>query len=169
MTRREELKTQMSGGTTAPAGRKRGRRQQIRAALAPSRPGNNAGMVDAEPARARSGGTPAGIVGAAMHQLPGGGPAVAGNADAGIGAQLSHRVQSGAIDQEQAERVAKERAELEKAYGPDWRRQVYGDRGYVKRTRKALAANPTDPQLLALYQQLMQRRKGMLQHAGEMG
>lgn len=83
----------------------------------------------------------------------------------GLGRQLSRRVKSGEIDQSTAQRTAVERVLLERAYGPDWRTKVYGDRGYAQRTRLAAANNPDDPQVQALYANLMKRRKEMLDKA----
>jgi hypothetical protein len=95
----------------------------------------------------------------------GGGPGLGGSVQAGLGRQLSGRVSSGVIDQGRAEETAGERALLEQAYGPEWRTHVYGDRGYTQRTRKAMAANPDSKRARALYENLMQRRKEMLERA----
>lgn len=81
------------------------------------------------------------------------------------GAQLARRVASGAISQEQAQKTMQQRQTLRKAYGADWRTKAYGDLGYVRRTRQALAKNPSNPQLIALNKQLMQRRKYLLDKA----
>jgi hypothetical protein len=86
-----------------------------------------------------------------------------GHAD--LGRQLQGRVASGAIDLEQAQHTAQERATLEKAYGANWRHHVYGDRGYIKRTRAALAENPNDPQVKALYEALLTQRSEALERA----
>jgi hypothetical protein len=85
-----------------------------------------------------------------------------GQSIAGLGGQLSRRVQSGAITQEQAQRTQQQRQTLEKAFGSDWRKKVFGDRGYAQRTRSALAKNPQNAQVAALNQKLMERRKQML-------
>lgn len=90
------------------------------------------------------------------------------NAQPRLGRQLSRRVSSGEISQEQAERTAQERSVLAKTYGPDWRRKVYGDRGYTQRTRRQLAENPNDPALQALYTNLLKRRQSMLNRARRM-
>lgn len=89
------------------------------------------------------------------------------NYQAGFGQQLSSRVSSGTIDQGRAKQTASERALLEQAYGANWRHHVYGDRGYMKRTREALAQNPDDPQVKALYAQLMRSRAEALAKAKE--
>jgi hypothetical protein len=83
----------------------------------------------------------------------------------GLGAQLSSRVQSGAIDQGQAQKTMQQRQTLEKAYGKNWRTKVFGDRGYAQRTRKALSKNPDSARLAALNKKLMERRKTMLTKA----
>jgi hypothetical protein len=54
---------------------------------------------------------------------------LSGNAQAGLGAQLTQKVRSGALDQGQARRVASQRALLAKAFGPEWRTKVYGQGG----------------------------------------
>jgi hypothetical protein len=87
----------------------------------------------------------------------------------GIGGQLERRVQSGVIDMAQAKKVAAQRQTFRKAYGPDWRTKVFGDRGYVQRTRTALAETPGDPQLQALNQNLKERRKRLLAAARKQG
>lgn len=46
-----------------------------------------------------------------------------------LGRQLSGRVQSGAIDQAQALKVAKQRQTLKKAFGSDWRSKIYAGSG----------------------------------------
>jgi hypothetical protein len=82
-----------------------------------------------------------------------------------LGRQLSRRVEGGAIDQGQAEKVASDRAVLERAYGPNWRVKVFGDKGYVQRTRQSLTEDPEDPQVKALYEQLMRQRSSALERA----
>lgn len=57
---------------------------------------------------------------------PARGPAVGEGVNADIGAQLSRRVSSGAIDISQAKQVASDRMVLERAYGPKWREKVFG-------------------------------------------
>lgn len=65
-----------------------------------------------------------------LREKRGTGPkGLSGNFQAALGAQLSRRVQSGAIDQNQARKVAGQRALLAKAYGPDWRTKVFGKGG----------------------------------------
>lgn len=83
----------------------------------------------------------------------------------GLGRQLTSRVQSGAITQDQAQRTAQQRQTFEKAFGPDWRTKVYGDLGYAQRTRSALAKNPQNAQVAALNKRLMERRQQMLEAA----
>ncbi len=83
----------------------------------------------------------------------------------GLGRQLTSRVQSGAITQDQAQRTAQQRQTLQKAFGPDWRQKVYGDTGYAQRTRSALSKSPDNAQVAALNKRLMERRKQMLEAA----
>lgn len=70
---------------------------------------------------------------AAASSLSGAG-GLSGNAQAGLGAQLSHKVSSGALTQQQAQKVAAQRAVLEKVYGPDWRTRVFGKGGAKARS-----------------------------------
>lgn len=142
MSRRTQIKQGMgvSGGTQAP----NGRRKQITEALRgngkpppmrfPTFPrGGNPGV------RVPGRGQPTGRPGAqgekigqgvpSMRPLKGAGPGVAGNMQPGLGKQLSNRVRSGAINQGQAQTVARQRAMLQKAFGSDWRKQVYGAGG----------------------------------------
>lgn len=83
----------------------------------------------------------------------------------GLGGQLTRKVQAGEIDSAQAQRTAGERARLEEAYGPNWRQKVYGDKGYMQRVRQALEERPDDPEVQALYKQLLAERKRMLEAA----
>lgn len=78
------------------------------------------------------------------------------------GAQLQRRVKSGAISKEQAEKTMKQRQTLQKAFGKDWRTKVFGDRGYMQRTRVARSKNPKSPKLAALEKRLKERRSKML-------
>lgn len=61
-------------------------------------------------------------------QAPGS-PRVGGAMQPKLGAQLSNRVQNGAINQGQASKVAKQRQLLQKAFGSDWRTKVFGQGG----------------------------------------
>lgn len=90
---------------------------------------------------------------------------VSSGAQAGLGRQLSRRVKSGAITQEQAQKTAGERKTFREAFGKDWRTKVSGDRGYVQRTRLAAAKDPSNPRLAALNKKLMERRSRMLKAA----
>jgi hypothetical protein len=51
------------------------------------------------------------------------------NAPMKLGAQLRSRVQSGAIDQSQAQKTARQRQLLKKAFGSNWREDVYAGSG----------------------------------------
>lgn len=147
MTRRERIKSGMrSGGTAAPSGRgHKPKRSQV--AKGQGRERVKAGLAKARPARG------------------GGRAGVQDRAQAGIGRQLTRRADSGAISQEQAQRTAGERSQLADAYGPDWRTKVYGDRGYVQRTRMAAAEDPEDERVQALLAMLLERRRRMLEAA----
>jgi hypothetical protein len=91
-------------------------------------------------------------------------PGVGGNFQAGLGKQLSSRVSSGAISPEQAEDTAHERELFERAYGTDWRQQVYGDNVHALRTGLA-GDQANNPQYQAAYAAAMTRRKRMLERA----
>lgn len=84
---------------------------------------------------------------------------------AGLGHQLTRRLQSGAISQGQAQQTAGQRQMLEKAFGSEWRRKVFGDRGYIQRTRLAKAKEPENARVQALNTALMKRRRQMLARA----
>lgn len=96
-----------------------------------------------------------------------GGEGIGGNFQAGLGQQLSSRVDSGAIDQERAEQTARERAMFAKAFGKNWRQHVYGSVGALKNARKSLAEGSTDPNVAAFYKKLMEERQRMLAIARE--
>lgn len=49
-----------------------------------------------------------------------------------LGAQLSRRVQSGALSRGQATKVKSQRSMLAKAFGPEWRIKVYGNKEGAK-------------------------------------
>jgi hypothetical protein len=94
--------------------------------------------------------------------LPAVGPAV----NTKLGAQLSGRVSSGAIDQQQAEQVAHDRALLEEHYGPDWRDKVFGGAGRVQRLRKSISEKgPGEFGAKARLGQLLAKRNRMLEQA----
>lgn len=132
-------------------------------------PGGNLPKTGGMPALTpptRSGG-PLPVKGAAEQAMPQrerrtGRGRVGGASTPGLGRQLTSRVQSGAISQEQAQKTAQQRQLLEKAFGADWRTKVFGDAGYVRRARGAMAKNPQDPQVAALNKQLMERRQKAL-------
>ncbi len=125
------------------------------------RQGRTPGQGQAEPpqrgvgARGRGKGAERGQgVGLGTQAMPGPG-----------GGQLARRVESGAITGDQAQKTMQQRQTLQKAFGPDWRTKVFGDRGYMQRTRTALAKNPKNPRLAALNKKLMERRQQMLEAA----
>lgn len=88
------------------------------------------------------------------------------NSQAGLGQQLSSRVSSGAISQEQAEQTAKERQMLEQAFGKDWRTKVFGGRGIMRANRKALGVGGVGhSQLEAFRKKLLEERQRAVQEA----
>lgn len=115
-----------TGGTPAP-----NRRSQIRKALGPKReffpgklpprrfPNTIAPMPGSPQAPARGN---QGIV-------PRRGVGVGQSNQAGLGQQLTNRVNSGRISQGQAEDTARQRQTLKAAFGSDWRNQVFGKGG----------------------------------------
>lgn len=114
----------VSGGTEAP------RRKQIREALGkalkqPTGPGGQTRIPQRMPR---------------PQHFPSVGPQTPQrgeglNAPVKLGAQLQGRVQSGAIDQAQAQKTARQRLLLKKAFGSDWRSQVFAGSG-VKEIRQ---------------------------------
>jgi len=152
MTRREKVLQGMgvSGGTAAP----NGRRSQIKQALGSNKPRGGAVMPAGYPgprrfpsfgraatpsARVPGRPRPTGKAGPqgerigqgvpALRALKGAGGGLSGNYQPGLGKQLSQRVRSGAIGQGQAQTVARQRQLLQKAFGSDWRTQVFGKGG----------------------------------------
>lgn len=85
-----------------------------------------------------------------------------------LGAQLSRRVSSGAIDQAQAQQVAKDRALLEQVYGPNWRDKVFGGAGRVRRLRQNVASDEPGNSKDRL-QELLAKRKSFLEKAQAKG
>ena len=77
-----------------------------------------------------------------------------------LGAQLTSRVDSGAITRGQAADTAEERNTFQRAYGSNWRSIVYGE------DLKALRSHAANsPKYKAANKALMQRRALMLEHA----
>lgn len=126
------------GGTEAP----NARRKQIREGLAKGPAGARTLPAGLPPIRYPAGKHPLGNRGPLEPVGPGtrapatgssvrqpGSPSVGGAVQPKLGAQLSNRVQNGAIGQGQAQKVAKQRAMLQKAFGSDWRSRVYGQGG----------------------------------------
>lgn len=111
-----------SGGTEAP----NARRKQIREGLAKGPAGAKTLPAGIPPIRYPS--KPGNTARASGIRQPGS-PGVGGAMQPKLGAQLSNRVQSGAINQGQAAKVAKQRAMLQKAFGSDWRTKVFGQGG----------------------------------------
>jgi hypothetical protein len=119
MTRRERIMSGMgaSGGTSAP----NPRRNQIRSALGKGQPRGPGGRSE----------LPGNTKPMPFPQVGPQGP----RQNAGLslpmklGAQLQGRVQSGAITGAQAQKTARQRQLLQKAFGTDWRKQVYGSGG----------------------------------------
>lgn len=113
-----------SGGTEAP----NARRKQIKEGLAKGPAGARTLPAGLPPIRypdPMGNGKPTART---SVQAPGG-PRVGGVMQAKLGAQLSNRVQSGAISQGQAGKVAQQRKMLQKAFGSDWRNKVFGQGG----------------------------------------
>lgn len=149
MNRRERIRIGMgapTGGTEAPSPR----RKQIREGLTKGLDGARTLPAGLPPVRypdpmgngqkrlaptPRGSGPGARLAASARNYGPtgmraqGGSPGVGSNMQPKLGAQLSNRVQSGAINQGQAGKVAQQRRMLQKAFGPDWRKQVFGAGG----------------------------------------
>jgi hypothetical protein len=124
MTRRERIKIGMGdgGGTEAP----NARRKQIREGLVKGPGGAKTLPAGLPPIRYPS--TPKGAARAAAIRQPGS-PGVGAGIQPKLGAQLSNRVQNGAINQAQAQRTVQQRDLLRKAFGSDWRTKVFGAGG----------------------------------------
>lgn len=135
----------MSGGTSAP----NARRAQLRAALSPGQPRGPRG-------RSELPGNPKPMrfpqVGPQRPQSNEG-----LNAPVNPGAQLRNRVQSGAISGGQAQKVARQRQLLQKAFGTDWRKQVFGQGG-----AKGISGPFAQRQVAAKRQQSLERAKRKL-------
>lgn len=140
MKGRARLEQVVNGGTAAPPGGGGRRRQRLGQAVSKARGGGSAmerakrGMVPLpgglpgggsngplpdhrkEMQAPRNGGTAA---------PPGRRAAVAAAAQPGLGHQLTRRVQSGAISQDQAQQTSQQRQTLQAAFGKDWREQTY--------------------------------------------
>lgn len=111
-----------TGGTEAPSAR----RKQIKEGLAKGPSGARTLPAGLPPIRYPS--TPKGAARASAIRQPGS-PSVGEAMQPKLGAQLSNRVQSGAISQGQAGKVAQQRRMLQKAFGSNWRKQVFGAGG----------------------------------------
>lgn len=124
MTRRERIMIGMGkgGGTEAPTAR----RKQIREGLAKGPAGARTLPAGLPPIRFPS--KPGNAARASAIGQPGA-PGVGAGMQPKLGAQLSNRVQSGAINQGQAQRTAQQRGLLRKAFGSDWRTKVFGAGG----------------------------------------
>lgn len=120
------------GGTTAPSPR----RAQIRKALS----GN---------------GGPAPMRFPQVGQRPARGNAIANPSK--IGGQLAGRVASGAINEQQATKVAGQRQMLRKAFGSNWRQDIYGKGG-----AKGISGPFAQRQVAAKRQQGLERAKRKL-------
>lgn len=147
MARRDQIMSAMgaSGGTTAPP-----RRKQIREALGPGLkrpPGIGGGAVMPPPKRFPS--FPQ------DRSRPVSGATI--NQPVNPGAQLKGRVQSGAISGERAQKVARQRQMLRKAFGSDWRTKVYGQGG-----AKGISGPFAQRQVAAKRQQGLERAKRKL-------
>lgn len=133
MARRTQILQSMgSGGTTAP----NARRAQIKKALAGA-------------------GGPAPMRFPQVGRQPARGNAIANPSK--IGGQLAGRVATGAINEQQATKVAQQRQTLRKAFGSDWRKQVYGQGG-----AKGIGGPFAQRQVAAKRQQGLQRAKRKL-------
>lgn len=124
MSRRLKIMEAMGKGGGTEAGGPR--RRQIKEGLAKGPAGARTLPAGLPPIRYPSKpGTPARASGI---QSPGS-PGVGAGMQPKLGAQLSNRVQNGAISQGQAGKVAQQRQMLQKAFGPNWRKQVFGAGG----------------------------------------
>lgn len=123
-------RTAILNGMGASGGTETSRRKQIREALGkalkqPTGPGGQTEIPQRMPPPKR------------FPQVGGGRPEqnTSLNAPVKLGAQLQGRMRSGAINQAQAQKTARQRQTLKKAFGSDWRSQVYAGSG-VKEIRQ---------------------------------
>jgi hypothetical protein len=126
MKRRDEIKRVMTGGTEAPP-----RRKAIKAAMMAQE--RNPGVGKGKP------------VGPSVGKGHPAGPSVGQSFQAGLGRQLSSRVDSGAITQAQAKRTAGQRNTLQQAYGNDWRSKVFGNQAGNLATLRKEASKQVEP------------------------
>lgn len=124
MNRRQRIMIGMgkAGGTEAPTAR----RKQIKEGLAKGPAGARTLPAGLPPIRYPS--KPGNAARASAIRQPGS-PGIGAGIQPKLGAQLSGRVSSGAISQGQAGKVAQQRQMLQKAFGSDWRKQVFGAGG----------------------------------------
>lgn len=106
-----------------------------------------------------------GLLGRGSASGPRVGQAAPAGAGLNIGDQLRHRVQSGAITAEQAQRTARERQTLKAKFGADWRNKLPGGSGAFRQVQQKLRENPNNPKLMALNKRLMNRRSKLLDAA----
>jgi hypothetical protein len=122
-----------NGGLTAPApdiGLSSARRpRSVNRRQTPRGKKIESAVADQARSRAtRDGGTPAPSIDPGYSHTPQRPqPSIAEGVNTNIGAQLSRRVSSGAIDNSQAQQVASDRLVLERAFGPKWREHVFGN------------------------------------------
>lgn len=174
----------LNGGVTAPRGRGRkgGQNGAPRLGGAARAGAGNGGMgrnQGVDPGYAPPNGKPP--IKSGMAPAPGGGGGgrgkggrgkigVGGGGMAGPGGrQLSARVASGKITQEQADRTMKQRQTLAKAFGPEWRKKLSSGGKSFAQVNAGLAKNPKDPKLAALRKKLVAGRASALEAARAKG
>lgn len=79
----------------------------------------------------------------------------------GLGTQLSNRVSSGAITQQQAQQTAQQRRLFEAAFGQDWRKKVFG-KGGAKGISGPFAAG----QIRAMRSKALERARAKVRGSG---
>lgn len=127
----------------------------------PAQPGNGGGPQ--APGRGRGRGQGQGAGQGQQAGVGGGGMVGPG------GRQLSARVSSGKITQEQAQRTMKQRQTLAKALGPDWRDKLQVGGKSFAQVNAGLKKNPGSPKLAALRKKLTANRTTLLQNARSKG
>lgn len=160
---------ELNGGLTAPAP-ERGlgsarRPRSVNRRQTPKGKKIERSVAENQAARAaRNGGTtaPAPSVDPGYSHTPQRPHAIGAAVQPDLGAQLSRRVASGAIDQQQAEQVAHDRALLEQAYGPNWRDRVFGGAGVVQGLRQDVASHTNEFGAKAKLGEILAKRKRLL-------
>lgn len=176
MKRRERLESMVSGGTATP---RTARRKRLGAAVSKARVAEGRGMTAAGSPVSAPQVAAGGVVAPVRptgRQRQGQRPprqqaGIGAGGIPGLGHQLTRRLQSGEIDEEQAKRTAKQRQTLKAAYGSDWRSEMYATTpetggANLQELRIGLEGeHKGDPTYEAALQQILEERSSALARA----